>query len=207
MSTLAARAVTMAIVLVVGLGGCARRPVAQQAPAAQTQQLSSGGAQQGGAYQAGAYQGGAYQGGHGGYVTAPAAGAQLLLGQDLYCQFGNVRLQLLANGQFWVDGSFVGTFTPDGGFYNVDGVEIGRLHAGGQMTYAGTMQDASIAGSQVVGPSGVIAYIDGAGSLAVVGGQVPPAPIAGLSAAHVRSFLFAFSMFAALLDTAERMGY
>ena len=61
--------------------------------------------------------------------------------------------------------------------------------------------------AQIVAPSGTIAFIDPSGSLNVVGGQVAPSPVIGMTGAHVRTFLFAFSMFAALLDTAERMGY
>ncbi len=193
MGTLAARAVTFTLVLALAapLAACGRRRV-EQAPAAQpsgAQQLSAGGS----------------------YAPAPGpaivAGPQLNLGQDLFCQFGNVRLQVLANGQFWVDGSFVGTFTPDGGFYNVEGIEIGRLHPNGRMTYAGTVQDAGLDGGRIISPEGTIAFVDAGGYFRVVGAQVPPAAVMGMSGAHVRTFLFAFSMFAALLDTAQRMGY
>jgi len=131
----------------------------------------------------------------------------LVLGQDLYCQFGAVRLQITAAGQLWVDGEFVGTFSPDGGFYNVDGIEIGRLYPNGRMQYAGTMQDAGIDGNTLVSPNGAIAMVDAGGYFQVTGAAVPPAPVIGISQPTVRTFLFAFSMFAGLLDTAQRMGY
>lgn len=187
MGTLAARATTFALALALAtpLAGCGGRRVESE-PAAQptgTQQISAGGSN----------------------APVPVAGA-LHLGQELFCQFGSVQLHVRANGQFWVDGSFVGTFTPDGGFYNVDGVEIGRLHPTGQMTFAGTLQDAGIQGAQIVSPQGTLAHVDPGGYFRVVGAQVPPAPVMGMSGAHVRTFLFAFSMFAALLDTAQRMG-
>src|SRR5687767_742311 len=89
--------------------GCSRRRVVTQAPPPQVVQSQP--ATSGGAYPQG--------GGYGVQST-------LVLGSDLFCQFGAVRLQIMGNGQLWVDGEFVGTMTPDGGFYNVDGVEIGR---------------------------------------------------------------------------------
>lgn len=169
--------------------GCARRRVVTQTappPQQQTQVISAGGSNGGGTY---------------------GAGAVLALGSDLYCQLGAVRLEVLGNGQFYVDGEFVGTMTADGGFYNVDGVEIGRLYQNGRMQYANAMQDAGIDGSQISAPTGTIAFIDGSGYLHVTGGQVAPAAVIGISPPTTRTFLFAFSMFAALLDTAERMGY
>lgn len=188
-SVLVVRSLAIAIALVLGvsLGGCGRRRTVVQAPPQQTQQISAGGA----------------------YSNPQGAvgGPVLVLGTDLYCQFGNVRMQLLGNGQFYVDGEFVGTMMPDGGFYNVDGVEIGRLHPNGRMTYAGTMQDAGIDGNQIISPAGTIAYIDANGYMTVTGSSVPPSPVVGISPPTVKTFLFAFSMFAALLDTAQRMGY
>jgi hypothetical protein len=143
-------------------------------------------------------------------AAAPSAAGVLgtvVLGQDLFCQFGAVRLQIAANGQFYVDGSFVGTFTPDGGFYNQSGQQIGRLYDNGRMEYAGTMQDAGISGTELISPQGTIAYIDPNGYFHVSAAAIAPAPVIGLTPPTVRTFLFAFSMFAALLDTAQRMGY
>lgn len=181
-------ALVVAVALTASLSACGRRRVVQQAPAQQTQVLSSSG---------------------GAYANTPQApgGAGVVLGSDLFCQFGAVRLQLTPNGQLVVDGEFVGTISQDGGFFNVDGVEIGRLYANGRMQYAGTMQDAGIDGSQIVSPAGTIAFIDGNGYMTVSGSSVPAAPVVGISGPTVRTFLFAFSMFAALLDTAQRMGY
>ena len=188
-------------------GGCARRAVVRAAPT-QPQIISSAPAS--GGYAGGRYAAGSGSGGYsasGSYVPGPGTGQVVVLGSDLRCQFGAVRLQLTAQGQFYVDGTFVGTFTADGGFYNAQGQEIGRLFDNGRMQYAGTMQDAGIANGQIISPQGTIAYIDGRGSLVVPGGSVGPAPVLGLTTPTVRTFLFAFSMFGALLDTAQRMGY
>ncbi|MDQ3032689.1 MAG: hypothetical protein M3Y87_09750 [Myxococcota bacterium] len=183
-SVLVRRSLAIVIaVSVAAVGGCGRRRVAQ-VPAQQTQQISAGNA-----------------------YASPQAAPVLALGTDLHCQLGSALLQVLGNGQLYVDREFVGTITPDGGFYNVDGVEIGRLHENGRMTYAGTLQDAGIDGNQVTSPAGVVAYVDGNGHLTVPGSGAPPTPVIGISGATVKTFLFAFSMFAALLDTAQRMGY
>lgn len=181
-------ALALVLALAVPVAGCgSRRVVVHQqtsAPAGQAQVIASAPA------------------------SGPTMGAPVLaLGGDLYCQFGAVRLQVLANGQFWVDGEFVGTFTQDGGFYNVDGIEIGRLYPNGRMQYAGTMQDAGISGTQLIAPNGTIAFVDAGGYFNVTGAAFPPAAVIGLQPASVQTFLFAFSMFAALLDTAQRMGY
>jgi hypothetical protein len=170
----------LALSLVTVTAGCGRRRVVTAPPPAQSQVLTSGGG-------------------------APMAGPVLVLGTDLFCTIRGSQMQVLANGQLWVDGTFVGTFTPDGGFYNVDGVEIGRLFDNGRMTFAGTMQDAGIEGNQLIAPRGTIAYIDANGWLVVVGGAAPM-PVGGLHSGNVRTFLFAFSMYVALLDTAQRMG-
>jgi hypothetical protein len=185
-------ALVVAVTLAASLSACGRRRVVQQQqpPQQQTQVISAGGSYGGNAS-----------------VQPMGGGAGVVLGSDLFCQFGNVRLQLTGNGQLVVDGEFVGTISQDGGFYNVDGVEIGRLYENGRMQYAGTMQDAGIDGSQIVSPAGTIAFIDGNGYMTVTGSSVAPAAVIGISQPTVRTFLFAFSMFAALLDTAQRMGY
>lgn len=135
-----------------------------------------------------------------------ANSASLTLGRELSCDLNGVRLQVLAGGQFVVDGEQVGVVTADGGFFDLEGGEIGRVLADGRMVFAGAMQDARIDGSQIVAANGTIAYLDAQGALHVVGGELAPAPVIGMTSAHARTFLFAFSMFAALLDTAERMG-
>ncbi len=141
-------------------------------------------------------------------VAQPMGGpaAAVVLGRDLMCNIGGAVLQVAAPGQLYVNGEFVGTITADGGFYNVDGVEIGRLYGNGRMMFGGTMQDAGIDGASISAPAGTIAMIDGNGYLHVPGGA-PPAPVAGLTVDTVQTFLFAFSMYAGLLDTAQRMGY
>lgn len=134
-----------------------------------------------------------------------AGGAGLVLGQDLTCQVALTQLFLRADGQFFVDSTFVGTFVPDGGFFNVDGNEIGRLQSNGRMTFGGVLQDATVEGTRLVGPSGTIAFIDQNGYLNITGAATPPSPIIGGTPATARTFLFLFAMYAGLVDVAMHM--
>lgn len=135
--------------------------------------------------------------------TTPTAAADNLPLSDfsLFTPVGVVVVS--ADGALRENGELVGTFTSDGGFLNVDGVEIGRLTPSGQIYFAGHLDGATIdaEGRRLAEPSGTIASFDPNGNLDVRGNTLE---VSGYAPEKGRSILFAFAMYSALYAFAQR---
>lgn len=134
--------------------------------------------------------------------TTPTAADNLPLADfSLFTPVGVVVVS--ADGALRENGQLVGTFTSDGGFLNVDGVEIGRLTPNGQIYFAGRPDGATIdaEGLRLADPSGPIASFDSNGNLDVRGNTLE---VSGYAPEKGRSILFAFAMYSALFAIAQQ---